>query len=257
MKAFPEVLTPCVSKSLLSSHRSLLRHDTIKSMKLFVLLLAFISISFAQELSTQDIVANLSERAESVQDAQFLMTGNLIDTDGQEIPLEVTVSTLPKENLLRADFLQPDALADNFIVVDNQDVYNYVYLTNQVSVFDLGDPEALAGLSFSGANDSFDFTLNVVSLFEGWTASTAGLSETEAGNVYTLRFDNNEGVGVRIGYVEATVSEETWLPASMSFYSPDEVLIAELFFNDFAVDEGLSADDVRYVDPSAEVIDER
>jgi outer membrane lipoprotein-sorting protein len=221
-------------------------------MKLLLAVTVLCSLTvFAQELSADEIVANLTERAEAVQDATFLMTGNLIDADGQEIPLEVTIATIPAENLLRADFLQPDALADNFIVVDDQNVYNYVYLTNQVSVFDLGDPEALAGLSFT--ND-FNFTLNIASLFEGWTTSSQGLSD----GAYTLRFDNNEAdQGVRIGYVEATVADETWLPSSMNFYSPDDVLIAELFFSDYAVDAGLNPDDVRYIDPSAEVIDER
>jgi outer membrane lipoprotein-sorting protein len=225
----------------------------MKRFFLFAVILLCNYTVFAQELSADEIVANLTERAEAVQDARFLMTGNLIDTDGQEIPLEVTIATIPAENLLRADFLQPDALADNFIVVDGQDVYNYVYLTNQVSVFDLGDPEALAGLSFSSGQD-FNFTLNITSLFEGWTTSSQGLAD----GVYTLRFDNNEASeGVRIGYVEAQLSEDTWLPGSMNFYSPEDVLIAELFFNDYEVDAGLSPDDVRYIDPSAEVIDER
>jgi outer membrane lipoprotein-sorting protein len=226
-------------------------------MKPYLLMVTLVTLlnvlASAQELSADEIVANLTERAEAVQDAKFLMTGNLIDADGQEIPLEVTIATIPAENLLRADFLQPDAFADNFIVVDNQDVYNYVYLTNQVSVFDLGDPEALAGLSFS-SNRDFNFTLNIAGLFEGWTTSSQGLSE----GVYTLRFDNNEATeGVRIGYVEAQIAEDTWLPSAMNFYSPDDVLLAELFFNDYEVDAGLNPDDVRYIDPSAEVIDER
>jgi outer membrane lipoprotein-sorting protein len=226
-------------------------------MKPYLLMVTLVTLlnvlASAQELSADEIVANLTERAEGVQDAKFLMTGNLIDADGQEIPLEVTIATIPAENLLRADFLQPDAFADNFIVVDNQDVYNYVYLTNQVSVFDLGDPEALAGLSFS-SNRDFNFTLNIAGLFEGWTTSSQGLSE----GVYTLRFDNNEATeGVRIGYAEAQIAEDTWLPSAMNFYSPDDVLLAELFFNDYEVDAGLNPDDVRYIDPSAEVIDER
>jgi outer membrane lipoprotein-sorting protein len=225
----------------------------------FALLLTFVTLTFAQELSTQDIVAKLTERAETVEDVTFLMTGNLIDADGQEIPLEVTISSIPTEELLRAEFIQPDALADNFIVIDGQDVYNYVYLTNQVSIFSLGDREALADLFPSGTSESdrpFSFTLNLVTLFDGWTPSSQGMSENEAGTLYTLRFDNDEK-GRAIGHVETTILEETWLPTTLDFYSPEDVLIAELVFNDLEVNTGLNADDLRYIDPSAEEIDER
>lgn len=233
-------------------------------MKRFGLLFSLVTLTlttlgFAQELSTDEIVQKLTERAETIQDAKFLLTGNLVDADGQEIPLEVNVSSIPDESLLRAEFIQPDALADNFIVIDGQDVYNYVYLTNQVSIFSLGDPEALAGLFPSGSSASgrpFSFTLNLVSLFDGWTASSQGLSEGDGGNIYTLRFDNNEQ-GRAIGHVETTILEESWLPTTMNFYSPEDTLIAELVFNDLEVDVGLNSDDVRYIDPSAEVIDER
>ncbi len=227
-------------------------------MRLFVLLFVFTSFSFAQDLSTEEIVANMTERAETLQDASFLVTGNLIDTDGQEIPLEVNVSSLPKENVLRAEFIQPDALADNFIVIDGSDVYNYVYLTNQVSVFSLGDPEALAGL-FPNSSDGkeFSFTLNLAQLFEGWNISSQGTSEGSAGKVYNLRFDNTETEDIRLKHVNVGVIDGTWVPYTISFYNADDVLVAEVTFNDVVIDSGLNAEDVRYIDPSAEVIDER
>jgi outer membrane lipoprotein-sorting protein len=232
-------------------------------MRLFVLLSLFISlltVGFAQDLNVDDIVAKLNERAQTLDDAKFLLTGNLIDADGQEIPLEVNVSSLPKNTLLRAEFTQPDALADNFIVIDGQDVYNYVYLTNQVSIFRLDDPAAFGGLfpsgESAGGGGAFTFTLDLPSLFEGWTTSSQGLSQADGGNVYTLRFDNNEK-GRAIDHVTATVAEATWLPATMNFYGANDTLIAELIFNDFAVNQGLNPDDVRYIDPSAEILDER
>jgi outer membrane lipoprotein-sorting protein len=225
-------------------------------MKRFVFLCSlFISLSFAQELTVDEIVANLTERAATVEDAQFLLTGNLIDADGQEIPLEVNVLTVPNENVLRAEFFQPDALADNFIVIGGEDVYNYVYLTNQVSIFSLDDPAAFGGLFPSdggSGGESFSFTLDLASLFDGWTTSSQGLTD----GAYTLRFDNDEEDRA-IAYVTASVSQETWLPATMNFYGPEDTLIAEVVFNDFEVNAGLNPDDVRYVDPSAEIIDER
>jgi outer membrane lipoprotein-sorting protein len=228
-------------------------------MKPFVLLVTlFIGLSFAQDLSAEEVVANLTERAETLQNATFLVTGNLIDADGQEIPLEVNISMLPKEGLLRADFIQPDAVADNSIIVDGEDVYNYVYLTNQVSIFPLGDPEALGGL-FPSSEDgtTFEFTLNFAELFEGWDISSQGSQDSPVGKVYTLRFDNQETEDIILSHVDTTVVDGTWVPYTMDFYNPEDRLVAEIIFNDFTTDTGLNPDDVRYIDPSAEVIDER
>jgi outer membrane lipoprotein-sorting protein len=228
-------------------------------MKSFVLCLAlFIGLGWAQTLSSDEIVTKLTNRAETLQDATFLVTGTIFDTDGQEVPLEVNISTLPKDNLLKAEFIQPDALADNFLVIDGEDVYNYVYLSNQVSVFKLGDPNALAGL-FPNSSDGkpFSFTLNLPALFEGWNISSQGSEDSPVGKVYTLRFDNTETEGIILSHVDTTVVDGTWVPYSMNFYDTEDKLVAELVFNDFAVDQGLNADDVRYIDPSAEVIDER
>ncbi len=230
-------------------------------MKLFVLFLSLLisfTVATAQDLSSEDIVANLTERAETLKDATFLVTGNLIDADGQEIPLEVNIATLPKENLLRADFIQPDAVADNSLIIDGEDVYSYIYLTNQVSVFNLGDPEALAGL-FPNREEgrTFSFTLNLAQLFEGWNISSQGSQDSPVGKVYTLRFDNTETEGVILSHVDTTVVDGTWVPYSMDFYNIEGNLVAELVFNDFVTDGGLNPDDVRYLDSSAEIIDER
>jgi outer membrane lipoprotein-sorting protein len=215
-------------------------------------------LSFAQDLTPEEVIANLTERAETLQDATFLVTGNLIDADGQEIPLEVNVSMMPKESLLRAEFIQPDAVADNLIVVDGNEVYNYVYLTNQVSIFALGDPDALAGL-FPESEDgtTFEFTLNLAELFEGLDISSQGSQDSPVGKVYTLRFDNQETEDIILSHVDTTVVEGSWVPYTMDFYNVEDKLVAELIFNDFMTDTGLNPDDVRYIDPSAEVIDER
>jgi outer membrane lipoprotein-sorting protein len=225
---------------------------------LFLLFSLVMGLSFAQDLTAEEVIANLTERAETLQDATFLVTGNLIDADGQEIPLEVNVSMMPKESLLRAEFIQPDAVADNLIVVDGNDVYNYVYLTNQVSIFALGDPDALAGL-FPESEDgtTFEFTLNLAELFEGWDISSQGSQESPVGKVYTLRFDNQETEDIILSHVDTTVVEGSWVPYTMDFYNVEDKLVAELIFNDFTTDQGLNPEDVRYIDPSAEVIDER
>jgi len=109
-----------------------------KALSCLLILVLFVSFAFAQDLSKEEILENLELRAESLEDASFLLTGKLIDGDGTEFPLEIDVQAMPKANLARADFFQPDALADNFILFDDDKLYNYIFLTNQATLLILG-----------------------------------------------------------------------------------------------------------------------
>ena len=226
---------------------------------LISLTLLLVSVSLAQNLSDDEILTNLKTSAETLQDASFVLTGNLIDPDGTKIPLELNVSMITDAEVARAEFIQPDALADNFIVVDSQAVYNYVYLTNQATIFNSGDPDALGGL-FPEARDEveerFDFNISLEELYAGWEMSVTGYEESPAGNVYVLRFDNIEE-DVIIDHVIARFVDESWHPYALDFFGEDERQLANLVFNDFVQDQGLNPDDLTYIPADAELIDER
>jgi len=235
-------------------------------MKYILLLSALVlslpfSAASAQDLSAEEILENLETRANELQDASFLITGTLFDTDGQEIPLEVEVQFIPDEELLRALFIQPDALADNFVIVDGNTVYNYLFVTNQVTVLNANDPDALGGIlpEVEGeVEGQVNLTPDISRLFEGdtWQVSVEGYEESPAGPVYRLRFDNTEE-GVNVDYVNATVLEGEWLPTGLEFVQPDGSPLAELSFEDYAIDTGLDPEEVRFIPPDAERIDER
>lgn len=208
----------------------------------------------AQELSADDVLIELEQRANSLQDASFLVTGKLIDTDLQEFALEIQVQMILDENLIRMDFYQPDAIADNFIILDQDGVYNYNFLTNQVTIYKPGDSQAFGGLFPSvQEGSSYTFTLNMNELFAGWNVS---LKDHQA-NTYQLRFTNKASEGIILGYVDVSVKETIWFPHQMSFYNPEGNLLAELNFNEISLDQNLDPEDLRYIDNTAEVIDER
>lgn len=231
-------------------------------LRYMLLALLLFGSAHAQNLSAEEILTNLEESAESLQDASFLLTGSLHDADGTEIPLEVETQVVPEAEVARAFFIQPDALADNFIVVDGDAVYNYLFLTNQVTVLNINDPDALGGLFPEAearaleAQEEFDFSLNLDKLFVGWEMSVEGYSDSPAGNVYELRFYNEEE-GANIGYVDAQVVDGAWHPYRLNFVQQDGTVLAELVFNDFVRDSGLDPEELRYIPADAEVIDER
>ncbi|ADI14975.1 outer membrane lipoprotein carrier protein LolA [Truepera radiovictrix] len=215
----------------------------------------------AQDLSADEVLENLEARTQALQDASFLLTGTIFDADGQEIILEVETDFIPDEELVRAYFIQPDALADNFVIVDGDTVYNYLFVTNQVTILNANDPDALGGL-LPEVEDELEGGVNLTPdlgrFFSGdtWEASVEGYEESPDGPVYRLRFTNRDE-GANIAYVTATILDGEWLPQSVTIVQANEAPLAELFFEDYLLDSGLDPEELRFIPPDAERIDER
>ncbi len=64
---------------------------------------------------------------------QAVVQGTLQGPSGQE-ELRARVFAIPKENLFRIEFLKPASLEGNFTVITEKEVWNYLYLTNQLIV---------------------------------------------------------------------------------------------------------------------------
>jgi outer membrane lipoprotein-sorting protein len=220
---------------------------------LSILLIAVATPTLAQQLSADEVLENMKREAEATEDASFLLTGQLIDPDGTAIALEVEVEVIPGAEAARASFIQPDALADNVVVFHDDTVYNYIYLTNQVTLFDADDPDALGGF-LSGAEEGGGFTMSIDldELFAGWEATVEGYED----GAYRLRLDNKEE-DADLDHVLATVQEGTWVPSKLMLIGQDDQTVAELFVEEFSRDQGLSVEDVTYIPDDAEVIDER
>jgi len=246
----------------------------------------------AQDMSADAILAELEEATNTIIDSQFLLTGDITDADGTTYTLEIDVQLMPEEELAYAYIIQPDAIADNFIILDGDVVYNYQYLTNQVILLPADDPDALGGLlpadanvgadigTDADSNQDFDVQLNLSLLFEGWQPSVEGYTSTPEGDAYILRFDNvSEQEDILVDYVRAQVldgslEQQTWAPYQLEFFSladaenstsedstsensADATPIATLIFRDFVRNVGLNPEDLRYLPPDAEIIDER
>jgi len=217
--------------------------------------LALLSFGLAQDLTADEVLAKLTASAESLQDASLLVSGRITDPTGSEMALELRAYLIPAQELVRIEFRQPAALADNFIVLDGEVVYNYLFVTNQVMIHSAGDPEAL-GVLFPGAEGALTLSFDLSRLFDGWEASLIGYGPSPEGGVYLLRFSNSDPLA-EIGHVNAKVVAERWIPYRLEFVASDGQVIAELLFTDLVRDQGLSPDDLRHLPPDAEIIDER
>lgn len=232
-----------------------MKTNAAKLLTLLAFLLASLlpGVVMAQALSADEVLTRVKEEAESIVDASLLLTGNLIDPDGTTIALEVEIEVIPGEEVARANFIQPDALADNVVVFDEDTVYNYIFMTNQVTLFDADDPDALGGfLSGQETDEGFSLTLDLDTLFAGWEPSI----ESYEDGIYRLRMDNVEE-DAAIDYALVSVQEESWIPSEVILVTAEDRTLAELFVEDFQRDVGLSPEDVTYIPEDAEVIDER
>lgn len=221
------------------------------------LLAASLALSAALAQSdAETILDRVAERTAALEDAAFLLTGRLIDPDGTEIALEIDVQLVPEARAASAYIVQPDALADNIVVLDGDTVANYTFLTHQVTLFDASDPDALGGLVGAGADGAMELTFDLNRTFAGYEASTLGTADTEHGPATVVRLDNVEE-GATIAWVEATVPDALDLPTRLLFYGSDGALLAEVAVEELRLDVGLTAEEVTYLPEDAEIIDER
>ncbi|HET8984798.1 MAG TPA: hypothetical protein VFN03_03460 [Trueperaceae bacterium] len=224
------------------------------------LVAALPSVALAQGAAAVDVdivLDNIAQAANDLEDASFLLTGKLVDADSTEIALEVDMMIVPGESVASAYIIQPDALADNQIVLDGPAVYSYTFLTHQVTIFDSTDPDALGGLlpaSEDGASAQISFDLGKV--FEGYTATITDVTEQDGGQLYTIRFSNIDPAALILDVV-ATVPSSDWLPRSLLFLEADGRVLAELHAENLVIDQGLDVDTVRQLPDDAEVIDNR
>lgn len=225
-----------------------------------LVLLALVPSGTAQQdaaLDADTVLETISQAADALQDVSFLLTGRLVDPDGTTIALEVEIRVIPDLPVASAYIIQPDALADNQIVLDGDAVYNYTFLTNQVTVFDASDPDALGGLlptGEDGASATISFDLGAI--FEGYVASIDEVFDGPYGTTYRILFTNRDPEAMVLDVI-ALVPTSDWLPRQLQFLQSDGTLLAELNAEDMQIDTGLDPAEVRYLPEDAEVIDNR
>ncbi len=220
---------------------------------LLSLMMLLAPLASAQDASAEEVLANFTAVADAASDASMLVLGELRNTDGSRYPIEIEVEIIPGEGVARLYILQPDAMADNFIVLTPEMTYSYNYMTNQIVLYDADDAAAFGGLVGDlEEGQTFTLTLDLAELFDGWEKSLQGYAE----GTYTLRFTNLDP-GALIRQASLQVSEDTWLPGRIAVYGDSGEELLFLHLREVALDQGLQPADLIWYPGDAEVIDER
>ena len=219
-----------------------------------VALLLIASTARAESLDAEQVLAELEARLERLQDISFVLEGELLDEAGQRITVEVEVLAIPSLPAVSLYIIQPDALADNMIVLADDEIRNYTFLTNQVAVYDADDPQAFGGLFPEG--EAFVLDLDLGSVFAGWEAGVDQVEAGPHGERYTLRFTNLDP-GANVRSAKAVIDAGDWLPLRLVFYASGDEPFADVRLVMVEVDTGLDAAEVTWLPDDAEVLDRR
>ncbi len=121
-------------------------------MKRFVLFFGIAALSLSALAQSIPTIDDLTKRLESTQKSTKDFRAKLIgsaEQDNQKVKFEANIGGIVDKKLTRIDFLAPDTLADNILIVDNQIVFNYLFLTNQVTVSKAANGTEVGGFNFN------------------------------------------------------------------------------------------------------------
>jgi outer membrane lipoprotein-sorting protein len=223
-----------------------------------VLAVLFASFTWAaSQASPQTILQATSEAVQDIRDASLTLQGTLTGPDGSltEVDAEVLARTEPQA--VSVYVYAPAALADNILAFDEDTLYDYAFITNQLTLSDLDDPDALGG-PFGGFDPQMlTQTLDVGDALSAWEGEVLAQGvETPRGPATRLAFTNPES-GADVARVEVEIVDADRLPYRIVFRPQDGGMLGELRLLNLEINQGLTRDDVLAFPPDAQVIDER
>jgi hypothetical protein len=180
------------------------------------------------------------------------LVGQIAAPGGGLQQADLTIEAIPAEKAIRIEFRAPDALADNYVVITPEKVYNYLFLTNQVVVY----PRAKArieGLGFDLSRMGDLSGLEEGGEVEWGEPEDAGLAGQPAWHVVGWAVDPDVAGFAR---VEVWVTKKPARLLRSAFYSAAGELLSDLKWTEFARVK-LERDDLLDFPPDAEWIEKK
>ncbi|MFC4425304.1 outer membrane lipoprotein carrier protein LolA [Deinococcus navajonensis] len=201
--------------------------------------------SGANAQSAQDIINKVDATQKAAKDVSFRLSGTAsLDAGAQKIDL--TIRSIPAQGVARLQFAAPDALADNIVVADKNEVRQYLFLTNQVTVTPIKKAAENAGF---GGLDFTQFS-NPAALLKDYSVRLVGTSGSAGKRVFQLEATPKNGGNDR---ARVWITEAGWRPTRMQLLSGGKT-VADLSVSNYRVNAGLSAASLRALPKDAEVI---
>ncbi len=191
-------------------------------------LLAIACLSFGLVLAQS--IAEITRQVQANMDRapwEATVTGKVQLPDGSTQEAEFRLQVIPgKEQLARVEFKKPAALEGNFVVISDKEVWNYLFLTNQVII----QPRAKARVEGLGVNltDLGDFE----ELTQRVTLRLLGEQNTPAGAAWRIAGTPKEA-SLGFASMEILVLKSDPRPLSITLRDSSNKVLADLSLGNF------------------------
>lgn len=204
-------------------------------------------IPSATAQTAQDIISKVDAAQKAAKDVSFRLSGNAsLESSAQKIDL--TIKSIPAQNLARLQFNAPDALADNIVVADKNEIRQYLFLTNQITVTPTkkaADSAGFGGLDFTQLS-------NAATLLSQYNVKL--LSTTGAAGKRVFQLEATPKNGATTDRTRVFITEAGWRPTRIQIVSSAGKALADLNVSNYKVNSGLSVAALKKLPQDAEII---
>lgn len=195
----------------------------------------------AEVLSTEAIVSRLHAAQNGHKDVVIQLEGELMQ-GSKRLRGELEIQAIPGRDLRRITFKAPSQMAGNLIILEKEQAWRYLVMTNQVVVSSIQEAAKGAPIDFS----------KMTSLMGGKpNAQGFKVSGTEKGPDGVLHVLESTTEGNRI---KVWVQESGWRVSRLQILNGFGQAIADWRVTRYAVDQDLRAGDLKSLPRDAEII---
>jgi len=209
-------------------------------------MISALMLGVASAQTASEIVAKVDAAQRAAKDISFKVTGTAnLESGAQKFDMDL--SMIPAQNLVRVNFNAPDALADNVIISDGKKVYNYLYLTNQVTVQDVSKTTSAAGfnVNFAQFADASQY------LTSRYTVKIVDTATQGGAKVFVLEATPKDGGNDRN---RVWITDQGWRPVRVQSVNSAGRVVADLSISNYKTNSGLTATKLKALPKDAEVI---
>jgi outer membrane lipoprotein-sorting protein len=212
--------------------------------------LGFAALALAQGTSVDDIINKLQATQKNVKDFRAKISGSA-EQDDQKVKFEVNVAGITDKKLTRVEFLAPDALADNILIIDNTNLFNYQFITNQVTISKSSSDTEVAGFNFNPSQlADFDQTFPRAEL----NFAPVKTETTPAGKAYLLDITPKKKGAFDWARMKLWVIDGTWRAYRLQALNDKNVVDYDITIPEWKTNQGLKTTDLCKLPKDAETI---
>ena len=221
-----------------------------------VIALAAAGLSWLARAQSSPTVRQLLAHVERAQagwrDVRAVVAGTITGADGSNTDLELEIQAIPAERLTRILFLRPDGLADNYTVIDNDTVYNYLALTNQVVI------QTVEQAAREQGGQAFDLSdLQALVPEHRFERSLAGAENTPAGRAFRIEARALNPAAEGLGKIIVWILDQSWRPHRVQLLDERGGTLADITVRAWRTGVGLQPARLRTFPADAQFSDQR